>query len=393
VKGRVNMSLQGNAEGTALKGKINKLTELHGYSAYEIAVINGFSGTAEEWLESLKGEKGDDGEDYVLTEGDKDEIVDAVIEQIPPAEDGISDVLINGATVVDENGVATIPVVEAAKGGVGLVRLGNLSNGTMGVKNINGNMCLAYPEVGKAGLTARKNQGSYQSGVVTSTNFDLAVKVAMTDGVGAEWTEEEQAAARERMGAVSMAEVLEAIQQAIGGGDQPYEPTDQTEFAGAYTSDGTFSNMEYTWDDMRTMSYQEASFGTGEVQAWYLDVVVPDTEVDDVSCFCCRNIVLPKNTSVMPAFANLSGEDLYAVENIYVKAIEPPYIDPWALFEIADVTILEEDSSGGYYENQGGGGGTLGDIIVPYGCGDAYRNAENWCLYSAYITEGEMPTW
>lgn len=32
-----------------------------GLSAYEIAVKNGFDGTEEEWLESLKGEKGDPG--------------------------------------------------------------------------------------------------------------------------------------------------------------------------------------------------------------------------------------------------------------------------------------------------------------------------------------------
>ncbi|MEC0403250.1 hypothetical protein P8819_02105 [Bacillus velezensis] len=32
-----------------------------GKSAYDIAVDNGFSGTVEEWLASLKGEKGDTG--------------------------------------------------------------------------------------------------------------------------------------------------------------------------------------------------------------------------------------------------------------------------------------------------------------------------------------------
>lgn len=60
------MSLQGNAEGASLKGKINKLTELRGYSAYEIAVIYGFEGTEEEWLATLKA---------VLTEGDKQNII------------------------------------------------------------------------------------------------------------------------------------------------------------------------------------------------------------------------------------------------------------------------------------------------------------------------------
>lgn len=48
------MSLTGKAEGKILRGKINRLDELRGYSAYEIALIHGFKGTEEEWLESLK---------------------------------------------------------------------------------------------------------------------------------------------------------------------------------------------------------------------------------------------------------------------------------------------------------------------------------------------------
>ena len=37
---------------------------IDGKSAYEIAVDNGFDGTVEEWLESLKGDKGDPGENF-----------------------------------------------------------------------------------------------------------------------------------------------------------------------------------------------------------------------------------------------------------------------------------------------------------------------------------------
>lgn len=56
------MSLKGSAEsGGTLRGKLNHLHELRGYSAYEVAVINGFNGTEEEWLASLKGEKGQPG--------------------------------------------------------------------------------------------------------------------------------------------------------------------------------------------------------------------------------------------------------------------------------------------------------------------------------------------
>lgn len=50
------MSLTGKATADKLlRGKINGLETLKGYSAYEIALIHGFEGTEEEWLESLHG--------------------------------------------------------------------------------------------------------------------------------------------------------------------------------------------------------------------------------------------------------------------------------------------------------------------------------------------------
>lgn len=72
-------------------------------NAYQIAVKNGFEGTETEWLESLKGEKGADGKDgadgkngvdgqdgkdgkdgtdYVLTDNDKIEIANIVINEV-----------------------------------------------------------------------------------------------------------------------------------------------------------------------------------------------------------------------------------------------------------------------------------------------------------------------
>lgn len=54
--------LQGSVEGGGeLHGKMSGLEMIRGYSAFEVAVINGFSGTVDEWLASLKGEDGDDG--------------------------------------------------------------------------------------------------------------------------------------------------------------------------------------------------------------------------------------------------------------------------------------------------------------------------------------------
>lgn len=118
------MSVTGNVTGETLRGKMNRLYELRGYSAYEVAVINGFVGTVGEWLESLRGEpgavdfesltedqiamlkgdaftyedfteeqlaelkgeqgeQGEQGEDYVLTATDKTEIANIVLAALP----------------------------------------------------------------------------------------------------------------------------------------------------------------------------------------------------------------------------------------------------------------------------------------------------------------------
>ena len=45
-----------------MHGTLRGLEKINGYSAYQVAVINGFEGTEEEWLASLKGETGDTGQ-------------------------------------------------------------------------------------------------------------------------------------------------------------------------------------------------------------------------------------------------------------------------------------------------------------------------------------------
>lgn len=285
-----------------------------------------------------------------------------VVAPIPP----ISDVQIDGSTIVDENGVADIPVVADTKGGVGLVRLGNLSNGQMGVRSINGKMCLAYPDVEKAGLSARKTQGSYQSGVVSSANFDLAVKIAMTDGIGTAWTETEQAAARVRMGAVSIAQVRAAIQQTLSGGD----------LSGAYVADGTFSIRKYTWDELveRAADYQEPCYYNTEddrgLYAMGYDVIVPDT-MPDVGYFYATNIILPETTT------HVEGSDHLYFEKIYIKATDPPELESDAFDEMLNYATPEQLEKF--------------KIVVHEGCGTAYENATNWSEYKEKIEEGEMP--
>ena len=61
----------GFCDGLAAELTSEVLTGIPGYSAYEVACMNGFKGTEEEWLASLKGEKGDTpikGEDYFTPE-------------------------------------------------------------------------------------------------------------------------------------------------------------------------------------------------------------------------------------------------------------------------------------------------------------------------------------
>ena len=64
------MSLTGNATANKLlRGNVNGLKTINGYSAYEVAVIQGFSGTEEEWLASLRGEPGKTAYDYAKESG------------------------------------------------------------------------------------------------------------------------------------------------------------------------------------------------------------------------------------------------------------------------------------------------------------------------------------
>lgn len=75
------MSLTGNAKpNEVLRGRISRL-DVMTLSAYGIAVKNGFEGTEEEWLASLKGKAPIRGVDY-WTEADKAEIIAEVSAQV-----------------------------------------------------------------------------------------------------------------------------------------------------------------------------------------------------------------------------------------------------------------------------------------------------------------------
>lgn len=68
-----------NIDLTLIKKYVDKKVagNLTGKSAYQIAVDNGFEGTEQEWLESLKS---------VLTAQDKSDIADIVLSELPTTQ-------------------------------------------------------------------------------------------------------------------------------------------------------------------------------------------------------------------------------------------------------------------------------------------------------------------
>ena len=102
------MALNGNVAGKLLRGRINSIDTLI-LSAYAIAVKNGFEGTEEEWLASLKGEKGDKGDVGVFTlDGEKTNLVMdgyKVTDLGNPTEDGdaVSKKYVDARTLLAED--------------------------------------------------------------------------------------------------------------------------------------------------------------------------------------------------------------------------------------------------------------------------------------------------
>ena len=118
------------------QGGVYSRYDWRGYSAYEIAVQHGYTGTEEEWLSSLHGEDGtdgkdgQDGDDYVITEQDYQNIANLV----PAPEVPVTDVQINGSSILAD-GVANVPIASTQNLGVvkthGSYGLAMLSSGVI----------------------------------------------------------------------------------------------------------------------------------------------------------------------------------------------------------------------------------------------------------------------
>lgn len=129
-----------------------------GKSAYEYAQDGGYTGTEEEFAEKL-------------------------------ATEYLTDVRIGGESIVEDN-VANIPYAGFSEFGITSIWTG------YGLDILSNKLMLAQTTEEKI---ADRNDRSAEA--VNLINLDFAVKSAMCDGKGTAWTADEQAAARERMGA------------------------------------------------------------------------------------------------------------------------------------------------------------------------------------------------
>ena len=129
-----------------------------------------------------QGPKGDPGNDYVLTDTDKQDIAGKV--------DAVKDVCDKENNSFVKDGVAKIPV--ATKLSLGLVKTTN----TDGIYVAPSTGFMSIQKALDAGIEDRSENHK----PIVPSNLDKAVKAAMTDGKGAEWTDEEKQAAQLRMG-------------------------------------------------------------------------------------------------------------------------------------------------------------------------------------------------
>ncbi len=117
------------------------------------------------------------------------------------ADGGVNlDVQIDGRSIV-KDGVANIP--HASSSSFGIVKY--LSSFGISTNTGGNNGYLAVMQTSKLNVDNRAN--AYQP--IVAPMLDYAVKAAMTDGKGAAWTADEQAAARERMGIDDYEDILD----------------------------------------------------------------------------------------------------------------------------------------------------------------------------------------
>lgn len=131
-----------------------------------------------------KGPKGAPGSDASVTV----ENIQSALGYTP-----VKDVQVAGSSVLD-GGVAKVPIAQVDAPGVVSIP----SPQDSGIWNDNGSLKISYAT--DAEISGRLGKRK----AIVCANMDYAMKAALCDGKGAAWTEAEQKAARERMGAVGL---------------------------------------------------------------------------------------------------------------------------------------------------------------------------------------------
>lgn len=222
-----------------------------GYSAYEIAVQEGFVGTKAEWLASLQGAtgpqgekgdqgiqgiqgpkgdtgatgpqgqtgstgpqgpKGDPGDDYILTEQDKQEIAGLV-------DTPVDDVQINGTSILSD-GIAEIPIASADDFGVSKVvsnyglyvnqSTGTLRINTAPISTIKSGTNTFYP------ITASNQHASTFYGLAKASGDTTQSQSSNEVGT---YTEEAKSAIRAMLGIETLSEIISAVHESYSAGE------------------------------------------------------------------------------------------------------------------------------------------------------------------------------
>lgn len=123
-----------------------------------------------------------------------------VLETVEMSTESVSDIQINGSTIVSNSKIAEIPIASQGKPGV----LG-IPGETYGLGKDSTNNIRLF------GLNNGEIKKRFYGKPLMGNMLDYAVKVVMTDGKGAVWTDLEKAAAKSRIGIDKLERKLEAL--------------------------------------------------------------------------------------------------------------------------------------------------------------------------------------
>ena len=151
-----------------------------------------------------------------------------------------------------------------------------------------------------------------------------------------------------------------------GGSDGPERFAFPTAAPGFYRHDTNFTELLCTWDECAENGVTiDGQHYEGYIYDYYTmfcvpaDVIIPEGHKYDLMSPACGNVVIPSDVNSI----SLYEEEGVRLTTIYIKAITPP-----------DYPSLS-------------GCPNLKNIVVPKGCGDAYKMATNWCDYAEIIVE------